>query len=348
MKEELNSLVVNITTILTEPEEEAEAAEEAVVLLKEIKVVHTNDLKEKEEEGDEVVEVLIDQTKPLRENREPIMARVLTVREDEDVVATVDVVGSVGVVEEEVVERELLSFTLKHNSTLLPLQNQHPELVLSNNQILLILTNVLNTLMTLVREAEEEDVEDVEDVVVSTEKDMNHPSMTLFNLLLKRENKAKDPRAQLSSEVDVERDNMNVILALEDQLLGNINAPGVVEETGERLAPRPKKLSRIEQEMNLSLLKNPLMPMNKKRMSSLQQKNPRLLILLNGKNNNRRRKLPYKKKLNKNRKKSERQMMGITLPSRISLSTTRRRKNPLPRQLPKRRRKSLRKRRLSH
>lgn len=238
---------------LMEPEEEGEAVEEAVARSREIKVDHIKDSMEKEEEAEEVVEVLIeinlDLSKALRGSKE---ARILIVSEEEAVVDTVeDVVGSVEVVGDEVVERELLNSTMTDNNKLLLQQNKHPYLFLNNNQILLTPINVLSSLMTLAREVEEEEVVEVVEVVDdSTGNDMNHLFMIpLFNLLLKKV--ARDLRAQLSTEAVGERDNLSVILAPEDRSMVNINDLEVVEETGGNLEPNLKSLSN-EQERKLN------------------------------------------------------------------------------------------------
>lgn len=234
----------------TEPEEEGEAVEEAVVRSREIKVDHIKDSMEKEEEVEEVAEVLIeiklDLTKPLKGSME---ARILIVSEEEAVVDSVVVVGSVEVVGDEVVVRELLNSTMKDNNKLQ--QNKHPYLFLNNNQILLTPINALSSLMTLAREAEEEEVVEVVEVVDdSKERDMNHPFMIpLFNLLLKKV--ARDLRVELSTEVVGEREHLIVILAPEDPSLVSINDLEVAELTGENLEPNLKSPS-IEQERKLN------------------------------------------------------------------------------------------------
>lgn len=164
---------------------------------------------------------------------------------------------------------------------------------------------------------------------------------------LKKARSLKDLRDLPTSEEVEEEDNMNVILALEDQSLENSKDQGVEEPTGDNMVLRPKKvLLNQRQVMNLKLLRSPLRVMTKKRKKNQSLKRQRKLILLSGKNNNKKRRLPYKTSSRNSKRRSENLMMAITQPSR-TLSSTSEMNNPFNLLLLKKRtqRRRLRKRR---
>lgn len=99
----------------------------------------------------------------------------------------------------------------------------------------------------MTRVQEEEDVVTVVVVVVVVadlkETTLNNLQFMIqhLNHLLKRVRYPKDLKA-LSSEEDVEEDNLNAILAPEDHLLENTNVQVEAVATGENLVLREKRL----------------------------------------------------------------------------------------------------------